>query len=163
VGGTLEEIAESERAAWRAKHHNRPFVLLVQQSLFDSSRAPADQHTAWAYCHVPNGSNEDMTARIEAQVERFAPGFQTTILARHTMSPAEIEAKNANLIGGDITGGAATVRQLFTRPFLGMYKTPAEGLYLCSASTPPGAGAHGMCGYYAARVALNAKYRSGAR
>jgi len=163
LGGTLEEIADSERAAWRGERHNRPFVLLVQQSQFDSSRAPAGQHTAWAYCHVPNGSNEDMTAQIEAQVERFAPGFQATILARHTMGPAEMEAKNANLVGGDITGGAATVRQLFTRPFLGMYATPVAGLYLCSASTPPGGGAHGMCGYYAARVALNATPRGGVR
>ncbi len=163
VGGTLEEVAESERAAWRGEHHNRPFVLLAQQSLFDSSRAPAGQHTGWAYCHVPNGSNEDMTARIEAQIERFAPGFRESILARHPMTPAEMEAKNANLIGGDITGGAATVRQLFTRPFLGMYTTPVKNLYLCSASTPPGGGAHGMCGYYAARVALNARPKGGAR
>jgi len=163
LGGTLDEVAASERAAWRGEHHNKPFVLLAQQSLFDSSRAPAGQHTAWAYCHVPTGSKEDMTARIEAQVERYAPGFQTVILARHTMGPAEMEAKNANLVGGDLTGGAATIRQLFTRPFLGMYSTPVPGLYLCSASTPPGAGAHGMCGYYAARVALNAKPRSNAR
>jgi phytoene dehydrogenase-like protein len=163
VGGALEEIADSERAAWRGEHNEKPFVLLVQQSLFDPSRAPAGQHTGWAYCHVPNGSKDDMTAQIENQVERFAPGFRATILARHTMGPAEMEAKNANLVGGDITGGAATVRQLFTRPFLGMYKAPVENLYLCSASTPPGAGAHGMCGYYAARVALNAKPRGSAR
>ena len=154
IGGTLEEIAASERAPWQDECSARPFVLLAQPSLFDASRAPAGQHTAWAYCHVPNGSREDLTARIEAQVERFAPGFGETILGRHTMNPAEMEARNANLVGGDINGGSADVRQLFLRPTAGMYRTPAEGVYLCSASTPPGGGVHGMCGYHAARLAL---------
>jgi phytoene dehydrogenase-like protein len=159
IGGTLEEIAASERAPWRGEVSEMPFVLLAQPSLFDSSRAPAGMHTAWAYCHVPNGSRngsrEDMTRRIEAQVERFAPGFGERILRRHTMGPAEMEARNENLVGGDINGGAADWRQLFLRPSAGMYRTPAPGVYLCSASTPPGGGVHGMCGYYAARWALH--------
>ena len=154
IGGTLEEIAESERAPWRGGVSERPFVLLAQPSLFDASRAPAGRHTAWAYCHVPNGSHENMTARIEAQVERFAPGFRAAILARHTMGVAEMEARNANLVGGDINGGAADLRQLFLRPSLSMYRTPAPGVYLCSASTPPGGGVHGMSGFHAARRAL---------
>ena len=154
LGGTLEEIAASERAAWNGEICERPFVLLAQPSLFDRSRAPAGQHTAWAYCHVPNGSTEDFSARIEAQVERFAPGFGDVILARHTMSPAQLEAHNANLVGGDIGGGAANLGQLFLRPTASLYRTPCPGLYLCSSSTPPGGGVHGMCGYYAARAAL---------
>ncbi|HVW87047.1 MAG TPA: NAD(P)/FAD-dependent oxidoreductase [Bryobacteraceae bacterium] len=154
VGGTFEEIAESERAAWRGRIVDRPFVLLAQQSLFDRSRAPEGKHTAWAYCHVPNGSRDDMTARIEAQVERFAPGFRSRILARHTMNTAEMEQRNANLVGGDINGGAADMRQLFTRPTASNYRTPDPGVYLCSASTPPGGGVHGMCGYYGAKSAL---------
>jgi len=154
IGGTLEEIAESERAPWRGEVSERPFVLLAQPSLFDSSRASAGMHTAWAYCHVPNGSRDNMTARIEAQVERFAPGFGERILRRHTMGPAEMEARNENLVGGDINGGAADLRQLFLRPSAGMYRTPAAGVYLCSASTPPGGGVHGMCGYHAARWAI---------
>ncbi len=155
LGGTLEEIAASERAAWQGEICERPFVLLAQPSLFDFTRAPAGKHTAWAYCHVPNGSGEDMTARIEAQVERFAPGFGETILARHTMLPAQLEEHNANLVGGDINGGAATPGQLFLRPTASMYRTPVNGLFLCSASTPPGGGVHGMCGYHAARIALS--------
>jgi phytoene dehydrogenase-like protein len=154
LGGTLEEIAASERAPWDGEIAERPFVLLAQPSLFDPGRAPEGKHTAWAYCHVPNGSTEDMTARIEAQVERFAPGFRGTILARHTMLPAQLEEHNANLVGGDINGGAARLDQLFLRPTAGMYRTPVDGLFLCSASTPPGGGVHGMCGYYAARAAL---------
>lgn len=154
LGGTFEEIAASERAAWQGEICERPFVLLAQPSLFDPSRAPEGKHVAWAYCHVPNGSTEDMTARIEAQVERFAPGFRETILARHAMSPAQLEEHNANLVGGDINGGAATLNQLFLRPTAGMYRTPVKGLFLCSASTPPGGGVHGMCGYHAARTAL---------
>jgi phytoene dehydrogenase-like protein len=154
LGGTLDEIAASERAAWYGESSPRPFVLLAQPSLFDESRAPAGRHTAWAYCHVPNGSTEDMTGLIEAQVERFAPGFHNTILARHTMSPAQLEAHNANLIGGSIDGGSADLRQLFLRPTASLYRTPRKGLYLCSSSTPPGAGVHGMCGYYAAQAAL---------
>jgi phytoene dehydrogenase-like protein len=154
VGGNLDEIAASERAAWDGNLCERPFVLLAQPSLFDSSRAPVGQHTAWAYCHVPNACTEDMTSRIEAQVERFAPGFAGTILARHTMSPGDLEARNANLVGGDIAAGANTIGQLFLRPTGSLYRTPRRGLYLCSASTPPGAGVHGMCGYHAARMAL---------
>jgi phytoene dehydrogenase-like protein len=155
IGATLEEIAASERAAWSGRPGSYPFVLLTQPSLFDSSRAPAGKHTAWAYCHVPNGSKEDMSARIEAQVERFAPGFGKTILARHKMSPAEMETHNANLIGGDISGGANNPAQLLLRPAAGAYRTPSPGLFLCSSSTPPGGGVHGMCGYHAARTALN--------
>jgi phytoene dehydrogenase-like protein len=154
IGGTLDEIAASERTAWHGLAGTRPFVLLAQPSLFDSSRAPEGMHTAWAYCHVPNGSTADMTGSIEAQIERFAPGFGETILARHMMSPAQLEAHNANLIGGDIGGGANTLKQLLVRPAPGLYRTPARGVYLCSSSTPPGAGVHGMCGYFAARAAL---------
>ncbi|HZU27626.1 MAG TPA: NAD(P)/FAD-dependent oxidoreductase [Bryobacteraceae bacterium] len=154
LGGTLEEIAESERKAWDGIVSDRPFVLLAQQSLFDRSRAPQGKHTGWGYCHVPNGSTEDMTERIEAQVERFAPGFRATILARHTMNTADAERHNANLIGGDIGGGAAHLPQLFRRPTWSFYNTPLRGVYLCSASTPPGAGVHGMCGWHAARTAL---------
>jgi phytoene dehydrogenase-like protein len=154
LGGTLAEIAASERAAWNGSPCARPFVLLAQPSLFDSSRAPAGQHTAWAYCHVPNGATEDMTDAIETQVERFAPGFRAVIIARHAMSPRDLELHNANLVGGDIGGGAATLRQLFLRPTPSFYKTPDPNLYLCSSSTPPGAGVHGMCGYHAATAAL---------
>ncbi len=154
IGGTFEEIAASERAAWFGESNSHPFVLLAQPSLFDSSRAPAGKHTAWAYCHVPNGSKEDMTARIEAQVERFAPGFGETILARHKMSPAHMKTHNANLIGGDISGGANNLAQLLLRPAASAYRTPSLGLYLCSASTPPGGGVHGMCGFHAATAAL---------
>jgi phytoene dehydrogenase-like protein len=153
LGGTLEEIAASERAAWSGETAP-PFVLLVQPSLFDSTRAPEGQHTAWAYCHVPNGSTEDCSQQIERQVERFAPGFKATILARSTMGPGEMERHNANLIGGDITGGSNTATQLFLRPTSSMYRTPVKRLYLCSASTPPGGGVHGLCGYHAARWAL---------
>ena len=154
LGGTLKEIAASERAAWRGDHMARPFVLAVQPSLFDSSRAPETKHTLWTYCHVPHGSNFDMTAQIEAQVERFAPGFRDTVLARSIAPPAELERRNPNLIGGDINGGAPTLGQLFLRPTVKLYSTSAAGLYLCSASTPPGGGVHGMCGYFAARQAL---------
>jgi phytoene dehydrogenase-like protein len=152
VGGTLEEIADSERAPG----HERPFVLLTQPSLFDDSRAPAGKHTAWAYCHVPFGSIVDMTDRIEAQVERFAPGFRELILARHAMGPADLERRNRNLVGGDINGGKMDLSQLFFRPVkkLVPYRTPLKGLYICSSSTPPGGGVHGMCGYSAALVAL---------
>lgn len=159
LGGTLEEIAASEHAPWHGSCSARPFVLLAQPSLFDSSRAPAGKHTAWAYCHVPNGSTEDMTERIEEQVERFAPGFRSTILARHTMPPAALELHNANLVGGDIGGGAANFRQLFFRPTPSLYRTPCANLYLCSSSTPPGGGVHGMCGYHAARMALEVMRR----
>ena len=154
VGGELDEVAASERAPWEGRACERPFVLVVQPSLFDPTRAPAGGQTAWAYCHVPNGSSEVMTDRIEAQIERFAPGFRGRILARHAMGPAELERHDANLVGGDITGGAQSLGQLFLRPTRSLYRTPLPGLYLCSASTPPGAGVHGMCGYHAARAAL---------
>ncbi|MDQ3327070.1 MAG: NAD(P)/FAD-dependent oxidoreductase [Chloroflexota bacterium] len=156
VGGSLEEIALSERTTWHGGHSERPFVLLAQQTLFDASRAPKGKHTAWAYCHVPNGSTFDMTERIEAQVERFAPGFRHRILARCVTPPAALERQNANLIGGDVNGGIQDIRQLFTRPRAHHvpYATPVPGLYLCSSSTPPGGGVHGMCGHFAARAAL---------
>jgi phytoene dehydrogenase-like protein len=154
IGGTMEEIARAERAPWHGAAHPHPFVLLAQPSLFDSTRAPAGKHIAWAYCHVPNGSVEDMTERIESQIERFAPGFRARILARHAMGPAEMERGNANLVGGDINGGAPTFDQLFLRPTASLYRTPSRGLYLCSSSTPPGGGVHGMCGFHAARTAL---------
>jgi phytoene dehydrogenase-like protein len=154
LGGTLEEIARSERDAWDGHVSEHPFVLLAQPSLFDRSRAPAGCHTAWAYCHVPNGSAADMLPRIERQIERFAPGFRDRVLARAVMRPADLERHNANLVGGDISGGVADLRQLFMRPTRRTYSTPVRGLYLCSAATPPGAGVHGMCGYFAARRAL---------
>jgi phytoene dehydrogenase-like protein len=135
---------------------DKPFILVAQQSLFDSSRAPAGQHTGWAYCHVPHGSTADMTETIERQIERFAPGFRDIILARHTMSPAQFEAHNANNIGGDIAGGANDLVQTLLRPFArwNPYTTPNPKLFLCSSSTPPGGGVHGMCGYWAAQAAL---------
>ena len=156
LGGSLDEISASEWGAWRGRLAGRPFVLLAQTSLFDPTRAPAGGHTAWAYCHVPNGSAEDMTERIEAQVERFAPGFRDLVLARHAMGPAELEARNRNLVGGDLNAGAMDLGQLLFRPVrrLVPYRTPLEGVYICSAATPPGGGVHGMCGYSAARVAL---------
>lgn len=154
VGGTLEEIAGAEAAAWRGEYAERPFVLVTQPSLFDAARAPVGQHTAWGYCHVPNGSTVDMTARIEAQIERFAPGFKAVVLARALRSPAALEAQNANLVGGDVGGGSNELLNLLFRPTWRMYSTPARGVYLCSAATPPGAGVHGMCGYHAAERAL---------
>ncbi|MFB3813916.1 MAG: phytoene desaturase family protein [Terriglobales bacterium] len=154
LGGTLEEIAASERAAWNGRPSERPFVLLAQPTLFDPSRAPAGRHIAWAYCHVPNGSHVDMLAHIESQIERFAPGFRDCIVARNVMPPAVLERHNANLIGGDINGGAQDIFQLFARPTARLYSTPVRGLYLCSSSTPPGGGVHGMCGYFAAKLAV---------
>jgi phytoene dehydrogenase-like protein len=156
LGGSLPEIADSERAAWEGRHADRPFVLLAQHSLFDDTRAPAGKHTAWAYCHVPNGSTVDMRARVEAQIERFAPGFKERILACSACNTAELEHENPNLVGGDISGGANTLAQLIARPARRRipYSTPLPQLYLCSASTPPGAGVHGMCGYHAAKAAL---------
>jgi phytoene dehydrogenase-like protein len=154
LGGTLAEIVRSERDGTLHSPADRPFVLLAQPSLFDASRAPTGCHTAWAYCHVPAGCTVDMTGRIEAQVERFAPGFTKLILARSTRSPAQMEDDNPNLVGGSISGGANSLRQLLIRPTLRFYRTPAKGIYLCSASTPPGAGVHGMCGYHAAMFAL---------
>jgi phytoene dehydrogenase-like protein len=156
LGGTLPEMVISEAAPWRGAHAERPFVLLVQPTLFDTSRAPSGRHTAWAYCHVPNGSTTDMAARIEAQVERFAPGFREVVLGRSVMTPARLEGFDANLIGGDISGGANVLHQLVFRPLIGRapYRLPAPGLYLCSSSTPPGGGVHGMCGYHAAQTVL---------
>ena len=156
IGGSAKEIEASERAAWDGTNTEKPFVLLAQPSLFDSSRAPAGRHTGWAYCHVPNGSSEDMTEAIEAQVERFAPGFRDLVLARHTKNTLALEQFNANLVGGDIGGGANNLLQLLARPVLAWnpYRTPAKGIYICSSSTPPGGGVHGMCGYHAALCAL---------
>jgi phytoene dehydrogenase-like protein len=156
LGGTLEEIAASEAAVWRGEHPERPFVLLCQQSQFDPARAPSGKHTGYAYCHVPSGSTVDLTAHIERQVERFAPGFRDRILARHVTTPADLERDNPNYVGGAITGGVADLFQLFTRPVArwSPYTTPNRRIFLCSASTPPGGGVHGMCGYHAARAAL---------
>jgi phytoene dehydrogenase-like protein len=159
VGGTLAEIAASEREAWTGRRPERPYVLLTQPSLFDPLRAPEGKHTAWAYCHVPNGSTFDMTDRIENQIERFAPGFRDRILARSILPPTELERRNANLVGGDIAGGVVDLRQYFTRPTASLYSTPAPGLYICSSATPPGLGVHGMCGYFAAQRALKEIFR----
>lgn len=154
IGGSLEEIAASERAAWEGRAPDKPFVLLAQPSLFDPSRAPAGQHTAWAYCHVPNGWPHSALAQIESQIERFAPGFRDCVLARAAHSPQQMEHWNENLIGGDISGGAPNLKQFFLRPTWRRYGTPLNGVYLCSSSTPPGGGVHGMCGYNAAQWAL---------
>jgi phytoene dehydrogenase-like protein len=154
LGGAFEEIAEAEQTVAQGREAERPFVLAAQPTLFDPARAPHGQHVLWAYCHVPNGSAVDMTERIEAQIERFAPGFRDCVLARHISPPALLESMDANLIGGDIGGGAFTVRQFLFRPTLRNYSTGTPDLYLCSASTPPGGGVHGMCGYHAARLAL---------
>ncbi len=161
LGGTLDEIAASERAVARGEHPDRPFVLVAQQSLFDPTRAPAGKHTLWAYCHVPNGSTVDMTERIEAQIERFAPGFRDRILARHPMDAHWVESHNATYVGGDISAGSHGGLQLFARPILSPdpYATPDRSTYLCSAATPPGGGVHGMCGYHAARSALRRALR----
>ncbi len=156
IGNTFEEMEASEHLAWNGKHVDKPFVLLAQPSVFDSSRAPQGKHTAWAYCHVPNGSIVDMSNAIEQQVERFAPGFRDVIIARNTRNTADLESKNPNYVGGDINGGALDIGQLFTRPALrsSPYRTSAKGIYICSSSTPPGGGVHGMSGYHAARRAL---------
>jgi phytoene dehydrogenase-like protein len=154
LGGTMDEICESERQPWRGKVSDRPYVLFTQPSLFDSSRAPAGKHTAWGYCHVPNGFTGNVTQAIENQVERFAPGFKDCIAARSVMGPAEMEQHNPNLIGGDIGGGAAYLSQMFLRPTASLYRTPLDGVFLCSSSTPPAQGVHGMCGYFAAEAAL---------
>ncbi|CAN5818371.1 NAD(P)/FAD-dependent oxidoreductase [soil metagenome] len=161
LGGTFNEVSASERDAWEGRHSERPFVLVAQQSLFDDSRAPTGKHTAWAYCHVPHGSTVDMTDRIEGQMERFAPGFKDRVLARHILAPADFQRHNENLIGGDISGGAANLRQLLARPALRIvpWATPAPNLFLCSSSTPPGPGVHGVCGVLAARAALRSVLR----
>ena len=149
LGGALEEIAQ-----WEATCTGRPFVLLAQPSLFDRTRAPAGKHTVWAYCHVPNGSTGDFTDAIEQQIERFAPGFRSRILARHVLTPAKLEARNANLVGGDIVGGSMALSQTFLRPNWRRHRTPIHGVYLCSSSTPPGGSVHGMCGYFAVKAAF---------
>jgi phytoene dehydrogenase-like protein len=156
LGGTLEELAHAEREAWNGRRHDLPYVLLVQPTLFDPTRAPPGKHTLWAYGHVPHGTTDDYTSAIEAQTERFAPGFRDTILARSVLRPADLERFDPNLVGGDITGGAQIITQAFTRPVVRLdpYKTPLDGVYLCSASTPPGGGVHGMCGFNAAQSAL---------
>jgi len=154
VGGTLEEIAASERDAWEGRHAGRPFVLLAQPSAFDATRAPHGRHVVWTYCHTPRGSALEMLPRIEQQIERFAPGFRDRVLASHVMRPPDFERHNPNYVGGDIGAGAVTIRQLFARPTWRTYATPARGVYICSASTPPGVGVHGMCGYHAAQQAL---------
>jgi phytoene dehydrogenase-like protein len=161
IGNTLEEIVETEQATWNGDHPDRPFILLAQQSQFDPTRAPAGKHTAWAYCHVPGGSRVDRTEAIEKQVERFAPGFRDRILGRHTMDTAAMEEYNPNYIGGDINGGVIDIDQLFTRPALrsSPYRTSAKGIYICSSSTPPGGGVHGMCGYHAAKRVLKDIFR----
>jgi phytoene dehydrogenase-like protein len=162
LGGTLDEIAEGEREVARGGHPERPFVLVAQQSLFDPTRAPAGKHTLWTYCHVPNGSTVDMTARIEAQIERFAPGFRERVLARHVMDTRWVEAHDATCVGGDISAGSHGGLQLFARPVLAVdpYATPDRSIYLCSAATPPGGGVHGMCGFHAARSALRRAFGS---
>jgi phytoene dehydrogenase-like protein len=156
LGGTLAEIAESESGSWSGRDVERPYVLVVQPTRFDSTRAPEGKHTLWAYCHVPHASTADMRERIERQIERFAPGFRDCIDDRHAMFPADLERSNANLVGGDIAGGAADLAQVYARPVASLhpYTTPISGVYLCSSSTPPGVGVHGMCGYHAARAAL---------
>ena len=158
LGGTLHEITAAEQAAFNGQHSERPFVILAQPSLFDGTRAPAGQHTAWAYCHVPNGSALDMCEAIEGQIEHFAPGFRERVLGRHVMAPAALEQYNSNYVGGDISGGTQDLRQLFTRPALRLtpYATPDKGLFICSSATPPGGGVHGMGGYFAAQSALRA-------
>jgi phytoene dehydrogenase-like protein len=156
LGGTMDEIARAEREVADRKIPEQPFVLVAQQSLFDETRAPRGQHTLWTYCHVPFDCRVDMSRQIESQIERFAPGFRDCILGRHGASAADLEKSNSNLAGGDISGGAANLWQLIARPVLSPtpYRTPLPSVYLCSASTPPGGGVHGMCGYHAARAAL---------
>jgi phytoene dehydrogenase-like protein len=156
----MEEIVAGREAEWAGRPAERPLVLLSQPTLFDPTRAPEGKHIAWGYCHLPNGSTEDMTERIEAQVERFAPGFRSRIIARHTMGPADFERHNPNMIGGDLNGGEVTLRQLFFRPALRPvpYATPDPSLFVCSASTPPGGGVHGMCGFHAARTVLRRRF-----
>jgi len=156
LGGTFAEIAAAEDGNWHGVHSERPYMLLAQPSLFDDTRAPKGMHTAWTYCHMPNGSRVDMTEYMENQIERFAPGFRDLVVARTVTTPQQMEQKNNNYVGGDINGGALTIEQLFTRPVLraNPYATPIDGVYLCSSSTPPGGAVHGMCGYYAVQVAL---------
>jgi len=157
VGGTFDEIALSESEVAAGRHPHKPFCIVAQQSVVDPTRAPLGRHTLWAYCHVPSGSTWDMTERIEAQIERFAPGFRDLILAKVTRTASDMERYDPNYVGGDVNGGLATLRQTLSRPNLAwdQYRTPIEGVYLCSSSTPPGGGVHGMCGFNAARSALS--------
>ncbi|NTS39506.1 NAD(P)/FAD-dependent oxidoreductase [Flavisolibacter sp. BT320] len=161
LGGTIEEIAKAEKDVWQGRIPERPFILLSQPTVFDKTRAPENKHTCWAYCHVPSGSDKDMTTLMEQQIERFAPGFRDLVLARHTMTAKEVEAYNPNYIGGDITGGVVNLRQLFTRPAIRVspYATPLSDVYICSSATPPGAGVHGMCGYHAAKKVARDHFR----
>jgi len=156
LGASLAEIRRSERDAFTERETDVPYTLVTQPTLFDPTRAPPGQHIGWAYCHVPHNSTVDMTERIEKQIERFAPGFRDCVVARHTYHAAALEAYNPNYVGGDINGGVQDLRQLFTRPTVRLdpYSTPLPGLYLCSSSTPPGGGVHGLCGWYAAKSAL---------
>ena len=156
IGGSAGDIERSEDEVWQNKHPKKPYVILAQHSVFDPSRSPSGKHTAWGYCHVPNGSTVDMTENMEAQIETYAPGFKDCILARSTRTTQELENYNPNCVGGDINGGVQDLRQLFTRPTARIvpYSTPIKGLYICSSSTPPGGGVHGMCGYHAAVAAL---------
>lgn len=156
IGGTAEEIVTSEHEVWEKKHPQKPYIIMAQPSLFDQTRAPQGKHTAWGYCHVPNGSQIDMTEKIEAQIERFAPGFKDCIIAKHTKTASDLEKYNANYVGGDINGGVGDFDQFFKRPtsWFNPYSLPIKGFYICSSSTPPGGGVHGMCGYHAASAAL---------
>ena len=158
LGGTLEEIAAAERAPWAGAVSDRPFMIVAQPSTFDSSRAPEGKHTLWAYCHVPHASEIDMADRMEAQIERFAPGFRDCILARSIMPPRALEMHNANLVGGDFSGGVQDLCQSVSRPTFRYWRTPLRNLYICSASTPPGPGVHGLCGHLAARAALRRSF-----
>jgi phytoene dehydrogenase-like protein len=158
VGGTMEELARSEREAWFGRTSEKPFIIAAQHSLFDKSRAPEGKHTLWGYCHVPNGSTVDMVDRMERQIERFAPGFRDCVLARSVLPPKALEAHDSNIVGGDIAGGAQDLWQIVLRPGLRYWTTPLEDVFLCSASTPPGAGVHGMCGWFAARLALKRRF-----
>jgi phytoene dehydrogenase-like protein len=155
LGGNFDEIAASEKAVRRGQCPERPFIILAQPTLFDPSRAPEGKHIAWAYCHVPNGSTIDMLPRLESQIERFAPGFRDIVLDRNVLPPGRLQSMNANLVGGDIGGGVIDIRSMLFRPTRSLYATSARDIYICSSSTPPGGGVHGMCGYHAARMALS--------
>jgi phytoene dehydrogenase-like protein len=160
IGGGMEEIKAYESSVWKDTPGAKPFAIVAQHSLFDPTRAPAGKHTLWAYCHVPNGSEIDMTRAVEDQIERFAPGFREAILARSVLPPRRLESLNANLIGGDIMGGMQDLYQMLIRPTMRYWTTPLDGVYLCSASTPPGGGVHGMCGHIAARIALKQRFHA---
>jgi phytoene dehydrogenase-like protein len=160
IGGTMEEIEAEERGVWEGRADERPYMILAQHTLFDGTRAPEGRHTLWGYCHVPFASEEDMLARMEAQIERFAPGFRECVLARTVTKPRDFEIDNPNITGGDINGGMQDLYQSFVRPTLNYYVTPLKNVFICSASTPPGGGVHGMCGFAAANVALRRVFRA---